>query len=94
MLSWGSAPQDDGVSLVLRLKNLAWIRHVSICQELFCIFLNRKFKKSNFDHEADQEADSTSNLELSRVFVQPSRMHGRAVRCRRTTSLGAENRTF
>jgi len=26
------------------------------------------FKKSDFDHEADREADSTSNLEFSRIF--------------------------
>jgi len=33
------------------------------------------FKKPNFDHEADREADSTSNLELSRIFRYSRSFH-------------------
>ncbi|MDF2662560.1 MAG: hypothetical protein K0Q94_5351 [Paenibacillus sp.] len=53
------------------------------------------FKKSTFDHEADQDAYSTSNMEFSRNFRCSQKFPLRsAPHFLASSHLGAENRTF
>jgi len=56
----------------------------------------RLFKKSTFDHEADQEARSTSNMQFSRNFRFSQKLPLRSAPHFLASShlLGAENRTF
>jgi len=55
-----------------------------------------RFKKIDFDHEVNQEAVSTSNLEFNRAFRCSRTNYVRSAPQSLVSSnlLGAENRTF